>query len=63
MQSVKVSDSGQDISQEPSELSNVLMFKFIKDSMVRLEEEVSVMAETLEVLQQELIKDYDREMT
>ncbi len=62
MQSVKGSESGQDISPESSELSNVLMFKFIKDSMVRLEEEVCVMAETLEALVQDSTKVQGQEM-
>ncbi len=48
----------QDSSQSQLELSNVLMFKFIKDSMVRLLEEVSVMGETLGRLEQEFITDY-----
>ncbi len=51
-------DSGQVLgtSPESSELSNVLMFKFIRDCMVRLEEEVSVMGETLEALAQDSIR-------
>ncbi len=51
-----------DISPEHSELSNEQMFKSIKVCMERLVEEVSVMAETLEVLQQELIPDSIKEM-
>ncbi len=51
-----------DSSQKPLELSNEQMFKFIRVSMVRLEEEVSGMVEILEVLQQELIKDSPREI-
>ncbi len=59
---VKDSGSGQDISLGRSELSNEQMFKSIKVCMERLVEEVSVMAETLEVLQQELIPDSVKEM-
>ncbi len=59
----KPSVSVPDIFQERLQLSNELMFKSIKASMERLEEEVSVMVEILEVLQQEHIKDFETEVT
>ncbi len=58
----KPSGWGLDSSLKRSELSNEQMFKFIKVSMAHLEEEVSVMAETLEALQQELIRDSQERM-
>ncbi len=52
-----------DCSQKPLELSNEQMFKSIKVSMEKLVVEVSVMAEILEVLQQDSIKEQEMEMT
>ncbi len=58
----KQSGLEQGTFQGPSGLSNEQMFKSIRASMARLEEEVSVMVEILEALQQELITG-SREMT
>ncbi len=52
----------QNTSQQPSELSTGMMLKFIVDSMVRLEAEVSDMAEMLEASSQEPTED-TQEMT